>query len=419
MHWLVVSALAAGLPDIDTPLKTGATAPDDAAVVVGLDSYYELPDVPFADRDAQAFADYLLYTRGVPSDRIARVAKANREKLLAAVQGAAEQAGSEGTVWVYFAGHGGASPDTGERMLMGIDVQPDLATFAARSIAVQEVRDAATAAGSRAVLVLDTCYTGKGRSGAELLPGKRFAVPSYAADTGPEVVEWSAASANQLSGPLEGAQHGAFTYAVLGALRGWADGQLDDVRDGQVTAEEAKLYVEQALRSVGVRDQVPVLTAEGSREWVLAAHPKSEARPALSPPQPAPSAPEPAPQAAPPPPAPAPPPVAATAPVPVCFRRSKAMGSAAFAMKVQSGDRAVVAIPVGGQECTELEPGSHQLEVTVNNAMLPTRQRIDVQLQAGQPAWFLIGMGSGLAASPKITEVTQQQYDAKAFKLLK
>jgi len=421
----VLPALAAGLPDIDAPLKTGASAPGDAAVVVGLEHYYELPEVPYAERDARAFADYLLYTRGVPSDRIHNVPKANREKILSAVQQAAEHAGSDGTVWVYFAGHGGASPDTGERMLMGIDVQPDLATFAARSVAVKEVREAATAGGAKAVLVLDTCYTGQGRSGTELLPGKRFAVPTYATDSGPQVIEWSAASANQFSGPLDGAQHGAFTYAVLGALRGWADGQLDDVRDGQVTAEEAKLYVEEALRSVGVRDQVPVLSAEGPREWVLAAHPKAEARPTLSPP-PAP-APAPAPQHASPAPAPEPPPAPATpAPppassgtVPVCFRRSKAMASAAFAMKVESGDRAVASVKLGGEECAELPPGRHELKVTVNNSMLPTQKRIDVQLQAGQPAWFLVGMGSGLAATPQITEVTQAQYEAKKFKLLK
>ena len=33
-----------------------------------------------------------------------------------------------GVVWVYFAGHGAASPETGERLLLGDDIRPDLAT---------------------------------------------------------------------------------------------------------------------------------------------------------------------------------------------------------------------------------------------------------------------------------------------------
>jgi hypothetical protein len=413
MLWLAPLALAAGLPDIDTPLKTGASAPDDAAVVVGLADYYELPDVPFADRDAQAFADYLLYSRGVPSDRIVRLPKANREKFLAAVEEAAQRAGSEGTVWVYFAGHGAASPDTGERLLMGIDVQPDLATFAARSIAVDELREAAVAEGSKAVFVIDACYTGKGRTGAELMPGKRFAVPSYAAADRPDIVEWSAASANQVSGPLDGAEHGAFTYAVLGALRGWADGQLDDVRDGVVTAEEAKLYVEEALRSLGVREQVPVLTAEGSREWVLASHPRGEVRPELAPPPPAPAA-VPAPGA------PTPAPAAPLKGDPrVCFRRNKALGGAVHSMNVKAGDRAVVSVPVGAERCTELPPGSYQFHVTLSGSLLPTKRRINVTLSPGQEAWFLVGFGGALVETPRIVEVSQSQYEAKKFKLLK
>jgi len=117
-------AMAGELPSVDTPLKTGASAPGDAAVVIGLDTYYELPDVPYADRDAAAVRDFLIYTHGIPSNRVHVVPKANREKIQVAVDDAAELAGTGGTVWVYFAGHGAASPTTGERMLMGIASSP-------------------------------------------------------------------------------------------------------------------------------------------------------------------------------------------------------------------------------------------------------------------------------------------------------
>ena len=35
-------------PDVDQPLHTEATAPNDAAVVVGIEEYFKLPGVPYA-----------------------------------------------------------------------------------------------------------------------------------------------------------------------------------------------------------------------------------------------------------------------------------------------------------------------------------------------------------------------------------
>jgi hypothetical protein len=213
----------------------------------------------------------LVYTRGVPSGQVQRLDGAtNREQILEAVAKAAQQAGPQGTVWVYFAGHGAASPVTGERVLLGVDVQPDVNTFEARAVRMSELRKAATASGGRANLVLDTCYSGRGRGGSSLMGGKRFAVPSFAIDSNDDVVEWLAASPNEMSGPLEVARHGAFTYLAIGALRGWADGQLTGVRDGIVTAEEAHLYVDNGLRSLGIDDQTPVLVAENASTTVLA-----------------------------------------------------------------------------------------------------------------------------------------------------
>jgi hypothetical protein len=170
-------------------------------------------------------------------------------------------------VWVYYSGHGAASPDTGERVLLGVDTQSDLATFRSRAVTITELRKAATAGGGEAILILDTCYSGKSRNGGDIVGGKRFAVPSWAGDKAPKVAEWTAAGPDEWSGPLEPAQHGAFTYLVAGALRGWADGQRDGQRDGTVTLEEAHLYVSAGLRSLGVTDQRPVLAGEGS--WVL------------------------------------------------------------------------------------------------------------------------------------------------------
>ncbi|MBT3223578.1 MAG: hypothetical protein HN348_31290, partial [Proteobacteria bacterium] len=82
---------------------------------------------------------------------------------------------------------------------------------------------------------------------------------------------WYAAAGDQLAGPLDEVGHGAFTYLAIGALRGWADGEVDGQRDGQVTAEEAQLYVGRAMRTLQIVGQQPeMMVANGSGEVLLA-----------------------------------------------------------------------------------------------------------------------------------------------------
>jgi len=270
LGWLLLSAPAVALPDVDTPVRTGESAPADGAVVIGLEDYTHIPDVPFASADAAAFYRFLVYTRGVPTARIRLLDRgASREMIVEATREVGEQVGPGGVVWFYFAGHGAASPETGERLLLGDDVRVEMAAFEARAVPVAEVERLATAGGGQVLLVLDTCYSGKGRGGSSL-GGRRFAVPSYAAGERAGVAEWSAAGPSEWSAPLDEAGHGAFTYAVLGAMRGWADGQIDGTRDGVVTLDEAGLFVEEALRTLQVVDQRPVLTATDPGGWVLA-----------------------------------------------------------------------------------------------------------------------------------------------------
>ncbi|MBT3223887.1 MAG: caspase family protein, partial [Proteobacteria bacterium] len=202
---LVLSALAltwAGtLPEVDKPLKTGARNGDDAAVVIGIEDYAFVADVPYATRDAQAVYDYLIYTRGVPSSQVRLLNQgASRELILEAVTEAGKQVSDNGVVWVYFAGHGAADPSTGDRILLGDDVRNDPVAFAARALKVDELLSLGGAGGGRVHLLVDACYSGLGRSGEAVLAGKRFAVPTYAVQ-GPRHLSWNASSGDQLSGP--------------------------------------------------------------------------------------------------------------------------------------------------------------------------------------------------------------------------
>ncbi len=279
---LAAPAVAAPLPDIDEPLRAGARAPHDTAVVVGIEDYTHIADVPWATRDAQAFYRLMVYTVGLPASRVRLLDQgASHEMIAEALAEAAEQAGSKGRVWFYFAGHGAASSRDGERMILGQDVRAEVAAFDSRGLTMGELEQVAGEHGSQVVMVLDTCYTGRDRAGSALVEGGRFVVPAYATRSEPRVVAWTAAGPNELAQPLDAVGHGAFTYFVIGALRGWADGQLDGERDGQVTLEEASLYVTDALAAAQLGSQHPALLAETPERWVLSASDKLEGPPEL------------------------------------------------------------------------------------------------------------------------------------------
>lgn len=262
MVTLALAGLAFALPSIDDPLKTGSKSPDDAALIIGIEDYTKLPDVPFARRDAEAFKDWAVYTKGILPSRIRML---NQDAVRELILGAAEDLGSSvrqgGTLWIYYAGHGAADPKTGERMLVGADAQSDERVFQARGVRLQELERLGSAGGGDIAMVIDACYSGVGRGGEDLVAGKRFVVPAYSRVVENNIMEWNAAGPDELSGPLQAAQHGAFTYFAVGALRGWADGELDGTRDGKVSTEEAHQYVQGMLAAAQLTSQHPHLQA--------------------------------------------------------------------------------------------------------------------------------------------------------------
>jgi formylglycine-generating enzyme required for sulfatase activity len=162
-------------------------------------------------------------------------------------------------------------PNGSRRLLLGGDAATDPEAFARFAVSVDDVRSWATAGGGEAVLVVDACYNGGGRTGEGVLTGgRRIAVPEYALTATKQAAEWAATGPKELSSPLPAVEHGAFTYFAVGALRGWADGEVDGKRDGSVTGEEANRYVVRALRTVQAQGQTPQLASSDASKLVLA-----------------------------------------------------------------------------------------------------------------------------------------------------
>jgi hypothetical protein len=204
----------------------------------------------------------------VPVGRIrSAVGQPSRGLILALAKEVGALAGPGGTVWLYFAGHGLADPRTGERMLLPANAATDLYGVADEGLKLGELQAALGSGGADLVGVVDACFTGNARGGGQLLAGTRFAVPTWTGPT-PGASWWSAAGHGGIAQPLDAARHGAFTYALLGGLRGWADGAVSGTPDGAVTEDELQVYVLSALRGLGIADQTPDWSGTADRVLV-------------------------------------------------------------------------------------------------------------------------------------------------------
>ncbi|MFT6146249.1 MAG: hypothetical protein ACJATT_001271 [Myxococcota bacterium] len=108
---VVLASLVFALPPVDSPLRLTGSGASDPAVIIGIEDDAFLPDVPYAERDAWAVSEALSASVGVPRARVNVLTDTpSREQMLAAVTEAAESIDPDGTVWVYFAGHGAGRP---------------------------------------------------------------------------------------------------------------------------------------------------------------------------------------------------------------------------------------------------------------------------------------------------------------------
>lgn len=247
--------------EIDAPLPGAMPAPTDAAVVIGNEDYRTLPDVPFASRDARAVEGFLRTTRGVPSDRIVFVADATRDAMLAALARGAASVGKGGTLWVYFVGQGAVDRSLNDRLLVAVDAADTPKALTQQSVSLTEVLTTCQAAGHRTLVILDAGFRGVGRDGKEVFARWRYEAPPLALSMPNDLMIWTAVAPEQDARVLGSAQHGLFTYFLVGALRGWADGADRRTPDGMVTLEEAHTWVAQ---SMGEFDVHPTLERGGA-----------------------------------------------------------------------------------------------------------------------------------------------------------
>ena len=259
-----------------------ASNPNGVAVVVGNRHYQEgIPEVIYAHRDAAAFREYLVGVRGFHPENIIDLTDATQGEMTRTFGSASnhegqlyyflpDRLGGTSEVVVFYSGHGVPGTD-GKAYLATADADLGTAHLTAYPLA-QLYTNLGKLSAKSVTVYLDACFSGGSQGGA--LPTS--ASPIYRAAELPtgvarEMTVLTAASGKELASWDENARHGMFTHHLLNALYGSGDGD----GDGEVTAREAKRYLDMHLtRAVGrayMRPQTATLIGEAGA--VLASAP--------------------------------------------------------------------------------------------------------------------------------------------------
>jgi hypothetical protein len=263
---LAVGAQGASWPDISKPAVRNGAGAKDAAVVVAIEDYAYAPHVKGARSNGRDWHTWLTVGRGVPADRTHLVldGDAALEEMRHELSSAAAQVEEGGILWFVFIGHGAPSTSK-DGLLVGADARQTASSIEARSLTRTE---ALTLMGGgkhhRSVAVIDACFSGKASSDSMLAEGLQ---PLISVDRLAQVSATVLMAgrhdqyAGPLAGPIPGSNRPAFSYLVLGALRGWGDQD----GDGKVTAEETRSWATSGLDATMVgRAQTPELSGNGA-----------------------------------------------------------------------------------------------------------------------------------------------------------
>ncbi|MBI4401140.1 MAG: caspase family protein [Nitrospirae bacterium] len=251
------------LMDLDTPPQAKTVVQRHAyAVVVGIESYRDLPRADFAVHDAEVMASYLVKALGYPEENIIllrneRAGRTDLEKYFHSwLKNNVEQ---DSVVFVYYSGHGAPNPQTGEAYLVPYDGDPaylDRTAYPLKSL-YTTLSQLPT---NQILVVLDSCFSGAGGRSV-IAKGTRPMVvsvenPLLASE---KVVVLAASTGEQISTSHLAQRHGLLTYFVLKGLKGAADLNQDRAIDVAELYTYLKPEVQRVARKLNNIDQVPQL----------------------------------------------------------------------------------------------------------------------------------------------------------------
>ena len=258
-------------------------SPNGVAVIIGNKEYrsQDVPPVAYAHRDAEAFKHYVIEVLGFDPDNVFELRDADRGEMFKAF---GRRGGTMSDLWaglarlpeggdvvVYYSGHGVPGREGGKGYLLPVNVPPRAAQEDGYPLDLLYEKLGALDKARSVQVFLDACFSGGSHAGF-LVQGASPVAMSAAMpmEAAVKVTVLTAAQGSQLASWDEEAEHGLFTHHLLDALYGKGDRD----RDGRVTANEARAYLDAHMSAAAwlayAREQKAVLLKTAGAEVVLA-----------------------------------------------------------------------------------------------------------------------------------------------------
>lgn len=233
------------------------------AIVIGIEQYRQkLPKADFAVSDAKLVSEYLFKVMGYPEQNIVTLTNEHASKgdfqkyfekwLFNNVE-------KDGTVFIYYSGHGAPNPKTSDAYLVPYDGDPTFIDQTGYSL--KRMYDVLGKLPAKEIIVtLDSCFSGAGGRSV-LAKGARPLVMDLQSGVvlSKNMTVLSASSGDQISSTYDEKGHGLFTYYMLKGIKN------EDVvkKDGALDINELHAYikpqVERIARKQYNNEQTPQL----------------------------------------------------------------------------------------------------------------------------------------------------------------
>lgn len=253
------------------------------AVVVGISDYQspQIPDLRFADRDAEAFAEWLQSKAGgsLPKEQIQTLlnGQATFGNIVSALEWLIDASGEGDVAIIYFSGHGDVESKKRSEpgFLLPFDSPPVSYMAGAYPLYYLQlvIETLSLDKGARVVVVADACRAGK-LAGASI-GGAAVTAANLARQVANEVKILSCQS-NEFSieGEQWGGGRGVFSYHLVDGLTGLADQNAD----GRVSLHELDRYIgDKVPAETAPLNQIPMTLGDRQSSLALVDAPSLEA----------------------------------------------------------------------------------------------------------------------------------------------
>ena len=244
-------------------LAVGVDEYDAAEINFAVDDKGKRTDkkyLKYASKDAQDFAALMMEQAGPGERKLYREvkcrvltnARADRTAVLEGLEWIEQQTGNNDVAMVFLAGHGKLDAKE-DYYFLPRDFKPW--HYISSGVPYSAINSTVSRIQGKALFLIDTCYSGRaaGMRGGGKVDMTRIINDLSAAENG--VIVLSATSGHQTAQERDEWGHGAFTKALLEALRGDAEYH----KDGAIKVSEIRTYIADRVKTLTDSRQTPAV----------------------------------------------------------------------------------------------------------------------------------------------------------------